>query len=515
MITLTNEELDVFNKWKDLFLANATPEEEAAYSALEDHSKEKKYLSRWFVGDFSGFEHIIARILKYLSPNDIQSMRTLNSIFKNTISEIDQRVQKVYVYGWSRYGAHGVGNYNGNIRHPLRVKSFGGISVTQVSCGTNHTGFITDGGIIFTCGRGAFGQLGNGKPDNVSYPSPVIGLDHISIRQISCGYDTTGVVSTLGDIFMCGNSEFGKLGNGIAHSDIQPIFKKVIGFPNTNIKQISCGKYCTGIVSYSGHAFMCGSTKYGRFGNGIVEDRGVSTFTHLFHLNDYTIKEISCADYHTGVVTTDGKVLMCGNGRYGKLGNGNNENVNVARFIKVRGLDDIPIEHISCSKYTSGVLSRDGNVYLCGRGKDGRLGDGNLNSHIINTFTHVPNLSAVVDLECGLYSTNVVVSNGDVLTSGFKLAHDQDFEILATFTKVDHLENALHISSGGDRDGVITMIITRGARYKVGSCIVCSKPSQYRCVSCNMASYCSKECQRNDWDHIHYIECNISKEKTI
>lgn len=46
-------------------------------------------------------------------------------------------------------------------------------------------------------------------------------------------------------------------------------------------------------------------------------------------------------------------------------------------------------------------------------------------------------------------------------------------------------------------------------RYFISSCISCkSAESAFVCKSCKSATYCSKECQKKDWENSHFKVCN-------
>lgn len=44
-------------------------------------------------------------------------------------------------------------------------------------------------------------------------------------------------------------------------------------------------------------------------------------------------------------------------------------------------------------------------------------------------------------------------------------------------------------------------------------CRFCNKSSKHlkRCIGCLQVSYCSKECQKEDWSQRHQVECKVAK----
>lgn len=58
--------------------------------------------------------------------------------------------------------------------------------------------------------------------------------------------------------------------------------------------------------------------------------------------------------------------------------------------------------------------------------------------------------------------------------------------------------------------------IDKGQRsdYTGGMCVACDKPGVKLCGGCEVAVYCSPECQKKDWGRIHKPVCNAFKEMT-
>ena len=57
---------------------------------------------------------------------------------------------------------------------------------------------------------------------------------------------------------MCGSGEAGQLGNGSRLKQVSPVNIDV-----ENVKQVSCGVFHTGILSYEGKVFTTGGNSFG------------------------------------------------------------------------------------------------------------------------------------------------------------------------------------------------------------------------------------------------------------
>ena len=87
------------------------------------------------------------------------------------------------------------------------------------------------------------------------------------------------------------------------------------------------------------------------------------------------VKCVSCGGLHILALTDAGEVLSFGQGNYGQLGHGNQEDQREPKVVEaLRGKH---VNAIAAGNSHSLVLTREGLVYSFGRGKFGRLGHGN------------------------------------------------------------------------------------------------------------------------------------------
>lgn len=105
---------------------------------------------------------------------------------------------------------------------PKRIESLEGIKLVQGSAGHRHTLLLDDLGSVYSCGAGTSGCLGHGDTLTQSFPVRISSFDddHIRIRQISAGVDTSMAVSTSGFVYAWGKPNGGRIGLGLLQGEV-------------------------------------------------------------------------------------------------------------------------------------------------------------------------------------------------------------------------------------------------------------------------------------------------------
>ncbi|XP_031247413.1 ultraviolet-B receptor UVR8 [Pistacia vera] len=342
-------------------------------------------------------------------------------------SESKEEEQRVWSWGAGTDGQLGTGCLQDELSPQLLHLPF---SISTLACGGAHVLALTSCGRVFSWGRGTSGQLGRGDMVNSSYPKPISFFDGYSVTQLSAGWSHSGFVSDSGCLFTCGDGSFGQLGHGDYSSHCSPV--KVSYFTNNNVQQIACGmrhslvllKDCLGNQVYG-----FGSGKRGQLGiskdkirsvslpqvtNGFedVEIVGISANGdhsaslsangHLYTWgkgfnktsNSYIPQCLSsslCFSKtalgwnHTLLLTGDGEVFMLGGSNHGVLSDPEkmspakplSENSNEAALEKVSGLDDTKVVQIAAGAEHSALVTDNGIIMTWGWGEHGQLGLGN------------------------------------------------------------------------------------------------------------------------------------------
>ena len=172
-------------------------------------------------------------------------------------------------------------------------------------------------------------------------------------------------------MFSWGNGEYGALGFGNIQSlpTPTPLFVRQNSV-KLRIAKVECGSLHSVCITNKRKIFTWGCGKQGRLGHGNEED--VLLPTEIPMLSNMRVVQVSAGESHCAAITQTKKVFVWGNGSYGRLGLGfeNQEN----RPMLVEDLTDKKIIKVNCGTFHTFVLSEDGYIYAFGQNKYGKLG---------------------------------------------------------------------------------------------------------------------------------------------
>ncbi|KAH9709345.1 hypothetical protein KPL70_013142 [Citrus sinensis] len=378
--------------------------------------------------------------------------------------EEEQQLVKVWSWGAGTDGQLGTGRLHDELSPQLlNLSSLS--SVSMLACGGAHVLALTSpssvsGGKVFSWGRGNSGQLGHGEMVDALYPKPVTFFDvhGYTITHISAGWNHSGFVSDSGCLFTCGDGTFGQLGHGDYRSHSSPV--KVSSFVNKNVHQIACGmrhslvllKDCLGNQVYG-----FGSGKRGQLGVSKDRIRSVSLPQVTIGLDGIEIvgisangdrsaalsaeghlytwgrgfnstSDVNCPQSlpsslsfsqaalgwnHALVLTGDGEVLMLGGSHHGMLSDPERVSStrplsgNASRFAleKVSNLDGVKVIQIAAGAEHSAVVTENRAIMTWGWGEHGQLGLGNtcdqIHPKVVNLGDEFRNRDTQLEVFCG------------------------------------------------------------------------------------------------------------------
>jgi alpha-tubulin suppressor-like RCC1 family protein len=136
-------------------------------------------------------------------------------------------------------------------------------------------------------------------------------------------------------------------------------------------------------------------------------------------LSTFEIGHVALGSYFSFAVSRDrSTVWSWGSGEYGKLGLPTSTNMLVPTVVPELSNGSISVSKISLGEYHTLILSTDGKVYSCGRGSYGQLGLNHM--HDESTVQHVVlDEVTIVDISAGCQHSIVVASNGQVYSFGY------------------------------------------------------------------------------------------------
>ena len=275
----------------------------------------------------------------------------------------------VFAWGGDHFGQLGLGGKtSGKTYASPRVCSFN-ILIKDISCGEEHSAFISNTGHVYTMGSNADGRLGIGTASLKSSPSPCLveGLMSQSCVKVSCGWGHTMVLTESFDLFSWGFGDYGALGNGGIEHKWAP---SPVIVPRGKPVDMDCGSRHTGIIlqERNGRKVMavCGGGEAGQLGTG----RREKELTPVVIEFGEDIEQVACGVFHSAFVTAKGGVYTMGGNSFGQLGLGTKKSQ--SRPEKVMHLENTFIKKVRCSNFTAAVSDK-GNLYVWGSGVFGEF----------------------------------------------------------------------------------------------------------------------------------------------
>ncbi|XP_019401378.1 PREDICTED: serine/threonine-protein kinase Nek8 [Crocodylus porosus] len=190
---------------------------------------------------------------------------------------------------------------------------------------------------------------------------------------------------------------------------------------STEVVQVSAGRTQKAGVTKSGRLVMWEAPPMGAAGGpslpGAVEQlqpQFVSRF--LEGQSGVTIKHVSCGDLFSACLTDRGIIMTFGSGSNGCLGHGNFTDVTQPKIVEA--LLGYEIVQVACGASHVLAVSNEREVFAWGRGDNGRLGLGTLESHNSPQQVPVPSEHEAQGVICGIDASMVLTIRGHILACG-------------------------------------------------------------------------------------------------
>lgn len=308
---------------------------------------------------------------------------------------------------------------------PLPVHT--SMRVAQVACGLAVTYALTVDGTLYCCGRAESGQLGIGER-SVRYAEAgatklqrVLLRDSDRVTRIAAGTACAAAVSSDNALYCWGHNVYGQcLKMPDASRVLTPVRLRSGMF---KVLDICYGQFFgvllfdDGVLGTWGITSMLGCKMSDKsLENSLAPDqcKCARQVVHLRLTPPTPMAAVRAGPWHALAISRKGEVFTWGVGRNGRLGHGTDTSEVRPRLVE--GLRSCFAVDASCSNAHSAVLTSTGAVYVFGENAEGQLGLRGLAPRRLPTMVALPGKAVAV--ACAREHTCILLADGDVVACG-------------------------------------------------------------------------------------------------
>jgi alpha-tubulin suppressor-like RCC1 family protein len=219
----------------------------------------------------------LGQIIEPLIVNDLSHKKIIgfNNGFHHVIAITNEN--KVYIWGFNNSGQLGDGTYD-DCFVPQLLNELKDENITTVCCGDWHSLALTSNGKVYAWGSNKFGQIGNERDNEYQLkPIKIEKFEEKTVVAISCGHYHSLALTENGRVYSWGDNERKQLGFGnIIASNVPKLLKiRDSNKSNVIIIKISCGSYCSLLLSSDRDIYAFGCNNFGILGNNCFQNQNI------------------------------------------------------------------------------------------------------------------------------------------------------------------------------------------------------------------------------------------------
>ncbi|KAJ7397165.1 hypothetical protein BTVI_137957 [Pitangus sulphuratus] len=318
--------------------------------------------------------------------------------------------EKMLCWGYSSFGQPGIGsNLQVIIPEPQVYGFIHDRNVKEVACGGNHSVFLLEDGEVYTCGLNTKGQLGHDCEG--SKPEQIGALAGQHIVHVACGESHSVALSDQGQLFSWGAGSDGQLGL-TTMEDAVMVPRLIKKLNQQTILQVSCGNWHCLALAADGQFFTWGQNHYGQLGLG-KECPSQASPQRVKSLDGIPLAQVAAGGAHSFALSLSGAVFGWGKNSSGQLGLSDERDRESPCHVKL--LRSQKVVYISCGEEHTAVLTKSGGVFTFGAGSCGQLGHDSMNDEVNPRRVLELMGSEVSQIACGRHHTLAFVPSSGMI----------------------------------------------------------------------------------------------------
>ncbi|XP_004848121.1 probable E3 ubiquitin-protein ligase HERC3 isoform X2 [Heterocephalus glaber] len=313
-------------------------------------------------------------------------------------------------WGYWSLGQPGIStNLQGIVAEPQVCGFISDRSVKEVACGGNHSVFLLEDGEVYTCGLNTKGQLGHEREGNK--PEQIGALADQHIIHVACGESHSLALSDQGQLFSWGAGSDGQLGL-MTTEDSVAVPRLIQKLNQQTILQVSCGNWHCLALAADGQFFTWGKNSHGQLGLG-KEFSSQASPQRVRSLEGIPLAQVAAGGAHSFALSLSGAVFGWGMNNAGQLGLSDEKDRESPCHVKL--LRTQKVVYISCGDEHTAVLTKSGGVFTFGAGSCGQLGHDSMNDEVNPRRVLELMGSEVTQIACGRQHTLAFVPSSGLI----------------------------------------------------------------------------------------------------
>ncbi|CAG9804191.1 unnamed protein product [Chironomus riparius] len=242
---------------------------------------------------------------------------------------------------------------------PTKIETIRRYNIVNAGAGDGFSIFLTNYGVILSCGTSNEGCLGFENVTNLMIPRVIESFADIKIIQIACDKSHVLALDINGNVYSFGSNEFGALGLGKQKVAMTPL---KVSLPQSvqDVQKIYCGPDCSLILLHDGSVYACGKNNCNRLGFG----SNIECFTEFrkIHSIKKKVMDLSVSTKHSAFVISGGYILSFGDNSDAQLCVGHKKDI-TSQPVVAKKISERFIHKVKCNP-TYTLACNDTNVIM-------------------------------------------------------------------------------------------------------------------------------------------------------